>query len=230
MGRSLRLLPLLGLIMGLIVAAVAHYTSLWSYPVAAALALATDFLITKGIHIRGMMNALSGLNTPKEHINQDREANISGKSTAFIWALLLLLFKSVIYLMVIQSSLVFGIIPAAFVFSRWLCSFIVYAFPAASYGGAALIFKKNFSGQDFLFASVSALFFLAIYKTWYFWIAAAISAVLIYYFCRYSFKRTGGQNFDSYGAVVEWGAVFFSLTALILQPLTEDTLFILGVF
>ena len=218
LGRSLRLIPLVGLLLGLIVAVTAYYTSFIGYSIAAAISLAMEAFLTRCIHIQGMMNSLSGLHIPKDTVGKE---NNDTKAVSMIWAIILLIFKYTLYLILIQRGNIFWAIPLAFVFSRWLLAFCVYSFPVASYSGLSYIWKKNFNRNDFLTASLIIIILFLLFKDIYFWYAALLSVAVIFFFCRTMAKKTGGLSGDSYSAVIEWGEVFFILSYLLFYSLSS---------
>ncbi|MEG1501653.1 MAG: adenosylcobinamide-GDP ribazoletransferase, partial [Clostridiales bacterium] len=131
-GRSFRLLPLWGLVLGTMIASVLAIFSLVSIPVAAVCGVGFCVLITGGLHLDGLMDVADGLGSC-----QDREKTFAIMKDSLVGsmgvtaAVILLLSKFALYWQLIADWRIFWVLPAALVFSRWLVAWAIFTFPAA---------------------------------------------------------------------------------------------------
>ncbi|MGI6361953.1 MAG: adenosylcobinamide-GDP ribazoletransferase [Bacillota bacterium] len=213
--RCLRLLPLWGLLLGVLVAGVAAVISGINAPVAAACAVAASAFLTGGLHLDGVMDTADGLAS-----GNDREKAFRFMSDAHIGAmgiislLILLMLKYVLYLFLIVNVQVWWVLPAGVVFSRFMLVFVVYAFPNAKKTGLAATFHKYFEKKYFIVALFLTVIILLFFGNWLAILAAVFAAIFAYFVAHSWCGRWGGLTGDAYGSLTEWSEIIFLLLYL----------------
>lgn len=233
LGRSMRLLPLLGLLMGVLLAGTANFISCLSVPVAAAAVIGFYAVLTGGMHFNGLLRTIENL---KIRFVPDQCPNsMTGKTNDYIVLALLLVFKYGLYLTLINRWLFWTAIPAAFVFSRFMMSWLIYYFPAIADkkthtndsfhqnktdvpdSGKSL--HSYFQTSYFLFSAILMAICLLLLGNLTVYLAAIPAFFLIHFLVAYWSYRLGGLDEDAYGAAVEWSEVLFLLFYLLWQGL-----------
>lgn len=234
LGRSMRLLPLLGLFMGILLAGAANFISFGSAPLAAAAIIALYALLTGSMHFYGLLHTIEAL---KMRIVPDNyPKSMTGRTNDYVVLGLLLVFKYGLYLTLINRWLFWIAIPAAFVFSRFMISWLIYYFPAhtdkrmdikvingqvksdAPDSGKSL--HSYFKTSYFLFSAILTAIFFLILGDLIVYIAAIPAFFLIHFLVAYWSYRLGGLDEDAYGAALEWSEVLFLLFYLLWQGLS----------
>jgi adenosylcobinamide-GDP ribazoletransferase len=122
MGKTSRYFPLVGLVIGLIVATVLYALNIIDHQLAAILALLTGVFLTGGLHLDGFIDTADGIFSARTRerileIMKDSHVGAHGVTAVFVFLLL----KFVLYGIIARNHLnVFWIIPMAFIFSRWI--------------------------------------------------------------------------------------------------------------
>jgi adenosylcobinamide-GDP ribazoletransferase len=210
-GRAFAYYPLVGLVIGLIVAAV-ESIRLVSPLVTAFLALATWVILTGGLHLDGFADSCDGLlatTTPERRLEIMKDPRAG--SWAVIGVVLLLLGKWVVLLTLISRItpiMVMGVIFPP-VTGRWAMTLAVAAFPSARPSGLAAYFRDGFGSAQIVGATIITLALWGItagfaangLRTFLCLIAAIVVVLLV---GNWAAKRLGGGlTGDVYGAMCE---------------------------
>lgn len=220
LGRSTGYFPLVGLLLGLLLAGAYWATSLFlPKSVVSALVIVISVLLTGALHLDGFMDTCDGIGghrTPEERwaVMRDSRAGAFG----VIGAVLLVLVKYASLSALAQAVLVTLLfLPAV---SRWAMVYAIFAHPYARPSGLGKAFKQGTGGRQLTLATVicviaAVLLFrlvgLAIMLG--VWLVTEVLA-------RYFRRRFAGLTGDCYGAVNEVAEV----VALMLVLLVEQTL------
>jgi len=238
LGRSMRFLPLLGFLMGVFLAGAANFISYLSAPIAAAAIVGFYAVLTGGIHFNGLMRTIETLKI--RFVPDQTLGSMTGTSKAHDYVILVILiaFKYGLYLTLIKHWQFWIAIPAAFVFSRFAMSWLIYYFPATAdnkFGSKGLMDKQSsdqkntdapasgnslhsyYKAPYFLFSAVLTAIFLLLLRDLTVFIAAIPAFFLIHFLVAYWSYRLGGLDEDVYGAAVEWSEVLFLLFYLLWQ-------------
>jgi adenosylcobinamide-GDP ribazoletransferase len=201
-GRAFSFFPLVGLIIGAIVALVASIRFLPS-DLVAFLALLVWVALTGGLHLDGFADSCDGLLAT---VSPERRLDIMKDSRAGSWAVigvvLLLLGKWVALRTILPLLLL--VPPVA---GRWAMVLAVAAFPGARSSGLATYFRAGFGRTQLVAASVTALLIMAlvgILADWRVILAVAAAPLLAVVGGRWAANRLGGGlTGDVYGALCE---------------------------
>ncbi|HEX7183782.1 MAG TPA: adenosylcobinamide-GDP ribazoletransferase [Thermoanaerobaculia bacterium] len=148
LARSAAYFPLVGLIVGLLAAAVYFLADLlWSSPVPAILALAAVAWVTGGLHEDGWADVFDGFaaSRDRERILAVMKDSRIGSSGAF--ALILLVFGKLAALATLPLTRALAALVAAHILSRWSSLPLMWGMPyARPEGGMALPLVGRVSG------------------------------------------------------------------------------------
>ncbi len=212
--KSLLYFPLIGLLIGLLLSAVAVLFSFLPNLVTGVLILITSIIITGGIHLDGFADTCDGFygSRPKEKILEImRDSRIGVMGVTGIVVLLLL--KFTIIVSIPQDILWKSLIMMA-VFARWSQSYACYSSKSAREDGKAKLFieyagpKETVIGELFtlvLFLLLAGLRGLMLF---------VLAFILIFLFNAYARRKIGGMTGDTIGAtseIAETGILFLSL-------------------
>ncbi|MCL2677764.1 MAG: adenosylcobinamide-GDP ribazoletransferase [Clostridiales bacterium] len=215
LGRSARLLPILGLLLGLSAAALLWLLNDTGKSLAAACGVAFMLAVTGAQHLNGLMKLADGLSGNRER----REAFVIMKSKhigamGVLSAVLLLILKFAAYYTLLSTWSFWRVLPAALLFSRFMMAFCIWFFPAARTNGLGASLHNNFKKGHFIFACVSAGLALALvsFSEPLICLAALPAFFAVFAPAKVWEKRLGGLNGECYGAAAEWGETFFLLS------------------
>lgn len=201
-GRAFSFFPLVGLIIGGIVALVASIRFLPG-DLAAFVTLIVWVALTGGLHLDGFADSCDGLLAT---VSPERRLEIMKDPRAGSWAVvgvaLLLLGKWVALRTV--TPLLLLVPPVA---GRWAMVLAVAAFPAARSSGLATYFRAGFGRAQLTIASATALAIIAgvgIFAGWRVILTMAAAPLLALIGGRWAANRLGGGlTGDVYGALSE---------------------------
>ena len=223
LGRSLRFLPLLGLLMSVFSVVVAYYVSFSGDPLAAACVLGMMIVFTGGLNLTGLMNVSEGLykgRSREESLGIIKAGKAGNRGMVVCCATLVL--KYAAYLTLLNNLWIgdFAVIfIAAVVFSRFAVLFTVKVFPAARTFGMGAAFHNNFSRGGFFFSlAVTVIIFLLLndFRIWVYGLFALFFVGCIGNLWK---NRLGGLTNSCYGAIAEWAELFFLLGYFIFSAL-----------
>ena len=197
-GRIFAWFPLVGLVIGGIVAGVASMRFL-PPDVTRFLTLAAWVVLTGGLHLDGFADSCDGLlatTTPERRLEIMKDPRAG--SWAVIGVAILLLGK---WSALATIPALWLIVPP--VAGRWAMSLAVYAFPNARAGGIGAYFRLGLGRTQLVVATVIALAVAALCG-WRAVLALAVALAVMALFGRWAARRLGGGlTGDTYGAICE---------------------------
>lgn len=198
-GKALAWAPLVGLVIGGAIAAVAWAAPTWLVPYAAIFVWVT---LTGALHLDGFADACDALfatTSPERRLEIMKDPHIG--SWALIGVLLLLLGKFMAVSQVTPWALV--VIPVA---GRWAMTLAAWHFPYARTQGTGGYFRQGLGVREVVIAStmaVGAIGFVAVVE-WRVLILFVIAPLVLLCVARFSQQRLGGGiTGDIYGTVCE---------------------------
>ncbi len=203
-GRSTSYFPVVGIIIGLILAVLNYLLGLvLPASVVNVLLVASMVLLSGALHLDGLVDTCDGIagrRTPEERWQVMHDSRAGGFGV--IGAALFLLVKFVSLNSLPQSLTMFTLVVAP-VISRWTMVYAIFAYPYARPSGLGKAFKQATGGWQFTMATLitvalaAGLFKLAglviLFIVWLFVLAAAF----------YLKRKFAGLTGDTYGAVNE---------------------------
>ena len=216
MGRTAPYFPLVGGLIGLLVAAAAWLFGTIDAQLGAVTAILAGILLTGGLHLDGAMDTADGIFSARTRermleIMKDSHVGAHGVTAAVI----LLLSKFVLYQMVIKAGLVFWLIPMAFLFSRWAMVMAILAFPGARAKGLGQIFIQHGRRTDGYLAAFLTVLPILVCQAWTTTVPLVLAAAAAWLVCRSLVKILGGLTGDTYGALAELMEVVFIFLCLV---------------
>jgi adenosylcobinamide-GDP ribazoletransferase len=216
--RSLLYFPLIGLLIGFLLAGTACFFSFLPSLVKSTLILIASIVITGGIHLDGFADTCDGFFTcqPKEEILKImRDAHIGVMGVVGITCLLLL--KLSLIANIPQHTLWKSLIIMT-TFSRWSQSLACCTSSYARKEGKAKYFMEYGSKKESLLGSIFTVvaFVLLFHLAGLFLFVLSLLPVLL--FITYVKKKIGGMTGDTIGAtseVAEVAVLFFTLVYLL---------------
>jgi adenosylcobinamide-GDP ribazoletransferase len=203
-GRSTSYFPVVGIIIGLILAVLNYLLGLvLPASVVNVLLVASMVLLSGALHLDGLVDTCDGIaghGTPEERWQVMHDSRAGGFGV--IGAALLLLVKFVSLDSVPQSLTMFTLVVAP-VISRWTMVYAIFVYPYAQPSGLGKVFKQATGGWQFTMATLITvalsvgLFKLAglviLFIVWLFVLAIAF----------YLKRKFAGLTGDTYGAINE---------------------------
>ncbi|MDD5084583.1 MAG: adenosylcobinamide-GDP ribazoletransferase [Candidatus Omnitrophica bacterium] len=216
-GRSLAYFPIVGALIGLMLALSLFIFSFLPSLVMAALIVAISVFITGGLHLDGLADTCDGFygSKPKEKVLEImRDSRLGAMGAIGIACVLLLKFALIAS---IPPDSLWKFLILAPVFSRWSQVTACFMSDYAREEGRAKHFISSASKAGFIAASLFTviLFFLLMKTGGVFLLAASSFAVFL--FINYVKKRIGGMTGDTIGAtneIAEVAVLFFALVYL----------------
>ena len=223
-GRSIAFFPVVGLIIG-IVLALLYYTLHLILPVevVSAVILAALAIITGAHHLDGLMDTCDGMvagKTKEERlaIMSDTRVGAFGITGAVI--ILLLKYAA------ISSSLTPAILITFPVVSRWALTAAILLFPPAKTSGAGCAVKSGAGWRGYIVATLVALAVSIMLNGLVMGTTLLACVLALIYLAGLIFTRLyGGLSGDCYGALVEIGEALTLLLFIILgrfMPSLQD--------
>jgi adenosylcobinamide-GDP ribazoletransferase len=214
-GASLLYFPLVGLLIGLLLAGSVFLFSFLPVLFKSTLILILSIIITGGIHLDGFADTCDGLYglRPKEKILEImRDSRIGVMAVVGLVTLLLLKFSLIASL---RNEVLWKALIVMAVFSRWTqglaCSNSAYARKE----GKAKYFIEYASKRDVFIGGLFSLALFVLLMQIKGTILFLVSAPVIFLFLQYIKKKIGGMTGDTIGAISEVAEVlillFFSI-------------------
>ena len=197
-GRIFAYFPLVGLLIGAVVAGVASI-QLLSREMAAFLALAGWVALTGGLHLDGFGDSCDGLlatTTPERRLEimKDPRAGVY----AVVGLTLLLLGK---WLALREVAPLLLVLPP--VMGRWALALAAYTFPYARSSGAGAYFREGLGRAQLVTATALAAA-IALVFGWPVMLVALVAPITVFIAGRWAASRLGGGlTGDVYGALCE---------------------------
>lgn len=230
-GRSLIYFPLVGLIIGVILAGLNWLFRLF-LPVAVVngLLLAALAVISGALHLDGFADTCDGIAGNKSVEDRWRVMHDSRSGAFGIVGLALLLLIQYLALNSIPENLIVFALVLAPVLSRWSMVYAVFAYPYARPSGLGRLFKEGVTWWGFLLATLLtlaiALDLSRLPGSSYSYLAGlaimVISWVVIMVVAAYLRRKFAGLTGDTYGAISEMVEVTVLLLVVIIagNPVT----------
>jgi len=215
LGKSLLYFPVVGMLIGCMLALAVSIFSFLPGLVSSGSILAVSVVITGGIHLDGFADTCDGFygSNPKERILEIMRDSRSGvMGVTGIVCLLLLKFSLIASL---PQDILWKAVIVMAVFARWVQVFACYTSDYARKDGKARAFIE-YAGKKELF--IGAIFTLALFM---FLVGVMGLVILImsclcaFLFIYYAKKKIGGMTGDTIGAVSEIAEVAVLFFAVI---------------
>jgi len=202
LGRAIAYYPLVGLLIGGVLAAL-HWVLSLVLPasVSAALVLAAWVAVTRGFHFDGFLDCCDGLfggYTADDRLRIMRDHHVGAFGVA--GGVLLLL---VLYTALAASARPLLALVLAPVLGRWTMASAVVAYPYARANGLGRDIKDNADWQHWLIATVTALVVVLVWGGTAGLLAMAAAALLLVCGSAFVSARLPGLTGDVYGAIIE---------------------------
>ncbi len=213
-GKSLLYFPLIGMLLGLLLAATASLFSFLPNLVRGAVILIASIIITGGIHLDGFADTCDGFygRNPKEKIlNIMRDSRIGVMGV--IGIVCLLLFKFTLIVNIPQNILWKSLIMMT-VFARWSLVLACYVSNYARKEGKAKYFIKYVGKKEVLIGGLFTLVISLLLMKITGFILFILSIIPVFLFISYAKKKIDGMTGDTIGAtseIAEAGMLFFAL-------------------
>jgi len=210
LARSAPYFPVVGLIVGLLAAAVHRLAAfLWPEPVPAVLTLAATAWLTGGLHEDGWADLFDGLAAPRERMLEAMKDSRIGSTGAL--ALVLLLLGKLGGIVLLPAPRVTAALVAAHVLSRWSSLPLLWKLPyARPEGGMAHALAGGVSGARLLSGTLVAVLLVAGALRWTSLPALTVTVIATLAAGLFFRRRLGGITGDCLGAtnqLVELGVL-----------------------
>ncbi|MHB1006864.1 MAG: adenosylcobinamide-GDP ribazoletransferase [Chloroflexota bacterium] len=218
MARSAAYFPLVGLLVGLLVAGVDYLLRLiWPTSVASAGALIAFILVTGGLHLDGLMDSCDGLfgrRDPVRRLEIMRDSRVGSFGVLGAAGVLLLEYAALVELPAAYRP---GTLVALAALGRGTMVLVMWGFPYARADGLGSAFKAGVRWRRVLLAGATAVV-VAIVALQGAGVALALVALAVALLAAwFTCTRIPGLTGDSYGAIntlVELG-VLLTMLALV---------------
>lgn len=219
LGASLVFFPLVGLLLGLVLAGLdAIFTQIWPAAVSSALLITSLLIITGAMHMEGFLDTCDGLlggASRERRLEIMRDEHVGAFAMAGGICLVLLKWAALSSLPMSARFPSLVLFPAL---SRWAMVLAVRAFPYARAEGLGMAFHQESTWPKVLIAAVIALgssFILAGVGGTMFFVAATLLAWLL---GKWMAHLLGGLTGDTYGALNEVTEV---IVLIAVAPITS---------
>lgn len=202
-GRAAGFFPLVGLVLGLLLAGVGWILSLFLPPnLAAALLLVVWVGLSGMLHLDGFMDSCDGLLPPRDparrlEIMQDSRVGAFG----VVGVILLLLIKFNALTALSGSSL--SVLVVAPVLARWAVTWAMRRYPLARKEGLSVLFTAGLDRTQLVLASVVAVIVAVLFLGWLGGLLLGVVWLTTVLVARLAMVRIGGLTGDVYGAICE---------------------------
>jgi len=215
--RSVPYFPLIGLIIGAMLALVNYGLSLLDFPdfLRGTLLIFAEIIITGGLMYDGYMDTADGVFSARTH---ERMLEIMKDShvgaNAVLAVVVIIMLKLGLYF-AISGVVLTKVLIAMSVATRTFMVLYIVNFPYARKEGIGKLFKQYAKKSYSYIAVILGLFFIVILGIKFLLIAFG-SLFLALLCARYLSKNLGGLTGDTYGALTETGNVLYLLLAYLI--------------
>lgn len=211
--RTFRYFPLVGALLGLILAlALFVFRSFLPPLVSASLLVALWALLTGGLHLDGLSDACDALFaavSPERRLDILRDVHMGVFGATGLVLVLLLKFST------LNSANMFAVFLAP-VLARWTMVYAA-AYPLARDTGMAALFSQGLTPRDLAVATFIT-FVCALPLGWFGTVAWVVSVVVATLIARFAISRLGGLTGDIYGMICESVELAVLLAAAVIIP------------
>lgn len=219
MSRAYLYFPLVGLIIGILLALLGYGVLLIFKPLTAAIILAAgEILLTGGLHLDGFMDSCDGLfsGRGRERVLEIMKDSRVG-SMGVIGILVLLGLRVSLLYELAGTNVFLPVIVAMPVFSRWTMVYVMSRYPYARHQGLGGLFTSGITRRHLaLVTGYSALLLLWILP-WPLPAAIILSLPICLWAAGVINRVLAGHTGDTYGFMNEISGVCFLLTAAIIS-------------
>lgn len=213
LGRAVAFFPLVGLGLGIVLAAINGLLNLIFPPnLSTALLLAAWILLTGVLHLDGFLDACDGLFggfTPESRLHIMRDERVGAYALAGGVLLLLIKFTALTSVPNLTTALI--LVPTL---GRWAISLAVVSFPYARETGLGRTMKNEAGPAERLLATAVALI-VAVFAGGLLGLAAMVAVALtVWLGSKYVMNRIPGLTGDIYGALCETSEVVVLLVLI----------------
>jgi adenosylcobinamide-GDP ribazoletransferase len=214
--KSLRFFPVIGLLIGLLLAGVCFVFNFLPPLVMSALIISVLVLISGGLHLDGFADScdgLYGIRPKEERLKIMRASDVGAMGAIGIACLLILKFA---VLASIPKDMLFKTLIIMPVFSRWTQVLACYTSEYAREQGKGMSFLTYNSKKEFIIASIFTLVLFVLILKFKGIILFGLSCVPVFVFMFYIKKKIQGMTGDTVGAVNEFAEVSYVFNTLLL--------------
>ena len=216
LGRSAGYFPVVGIIIGLILAGLNWLLGLFlPSPVVNVLLIVSLVVISGALHLDGFIDTCDGIaghKTPKQRWQVMHDSRTGG--FGIVGACCLLLVKYISLNSVPETSLMATLVLMP-VIGRWAMVYAIFAYPYARPSGLGTIFKQGASWQRFTMATLIALV-VAIFLFQLVGLAIMVGIwVIVIALAAYLKRKFSGLTGDTYGAINEVAEVCVLILACV---------------
>jgi len=216
-GRSLIFFPVIGLIIGLILAGLSWLVGLiLPQAIVSALLLAFLALITGALHLDGFIDTFDGIAGHKSVEERWRVMHDSRAGGIGIAAVALLLLIEYVSLNSIPISSLLVTLVLMTVISRWAMVYAIFVYPYARPSGLGKAFKERAGWLSFTIATIITLAIVLVLAQLSGFIIILCVWVIISVAAAYFKHKFSGLTGDTYGAINEVAEVSVIILAIIL--------------
>jgi adenosylcobinamide-GDP ribazoletransferase len=212
LGGSIGYFPVIGLIIGLILAGLYWLLSLFLPPAVVSVLLIVSMVVISGaLHLDGFVDTCDGIAGHKTVEDRWRVMHDSRAGAFGIVGVSLLLLVKYVSLNSVPENLLMVTLVLMPVVSRWAMAYTVFAYPYARPAGLGKTFKQGASWQRFTTATIItlavAIGLARLTNITYFYLAgpAIMLAiwVIVVIMAAYLKRKFSGLTGDTYGAINE---------------------------
>ncbi|MFC1897408.1 adenosylcobinamide-GDP ribazoletransferase [Chloroflexota bacterium] len=212
LGGSVGYFPVIGLIIGLILAGLNWLLSLFlPSAVVNALLIVSMVVISGALHLDGFVDTCDGIAGHKTVEDRWRVMHDSRAGAFGIVGVFLLLLVKYVSLNSVPGNLIMVTLVLMPIVSRWAMVYIVFAYPYAMPTGLGKIFKQGANWQRFTIATiitlVAAIGLARLANITYFYLAGPAIVLVIWIIVTamagYFKRKFAGLTGDTYGAINE---------------------------
>lgn len=221
MALSMLYFPLVGLLLGLILAGAnkgLYFLNLEQYAVNVVLVVLL-IILTGGLHLDGLADTFDALAANRDKIGKLEVMRDSRIGTMGVTSLISVMLLKIFFLSEASSSIKFPALLSMCALSRWTQVFCIHRFSYARDNGKAKVFFSAMNNKIFLAAGLITLL-LSIMLLWlngiYLFLAATIFAFLLGKFFSSQFSGLTG---DTLGAINEISEVFILFIIIVINRL-----------
>ena len=217
-GRSSLFFPLVGLLIGLILAGL-NWGLSFLLPAAVVNVLLVFMLavLSGGLHLDGLadtLDSMAGHRTPDERLSIMKDSRIGGFGAI---GLVFVILVEYVTLNNLPGSIKLPVLILAPVISRWTMVNAIYFYPYARPSGLGKAYKEAVKVHHFILATLISLALSAVLVRWAGLIIMAgawLTATLMAWYFK---NRLRGLTGDTYGAINEITFVVILIIALLLS-------------
>lgn len=196
--------PLVGLILGIVLAGVGQLFFFFLPPaLAAALLLALWAGLTGLLHLDGFMDSCDGLLPPRDRVRRleiMKDSRVGAFGVVGVILLMLIKFNTLAVLPYTYRTPALVVIPAL---ARWAMTWALARYPLARREGTSVFFSAGLGWQQGLIASAVALIAALGLFGWWGLLMLAVTWLVLTLMAKLAVARLGGLTGDVYGAICE---------------------------